>query len=531
MSNVVTSRHNSQTHRFGHAAVSTSLQLWALLALLVYMPLPLASNRPWALAVLGVLLCGLLIWHIWTAPNDTRESSQTQSLKITASDRLRAIPMILMGLWIALLALQMLPIPFAWTTVLDRNPADGFPVMNGYWSTLSADVFSTRLYFAKACVFMGLLWLLLRQISTSSQVELLAWTLVFSGFLQAFVGVLLLATGAHYSLFFVPIEHTKGLGTFVYHNHFAGYLEMTLSIGIGLMIAKLDGRQARNWKQRAHGWLSLLMGEKVLLRIILIIMVVGLIASRSRMGNTAFFVSLLGVGLLAIMFSRKATRSTILFISSLIVLDVVIVGGVVGVEKVVQRIEATNLRVNAEQPLLSVSGSVSGDTVKKNAGQVAGNAEESVEERIGPGLHSLDIVRDFPLLGTGGGTFHLAFFPYRPAEVHGYFDHAHNDFFEFAVEVGLIGMLLLATMVLHSVVCSIRILVKRRNQFARGMAFASLMGVTTIMIHSAVDFNLQNTTNGMLFLIVMSLPYLVDGREQSGRVKVVSDERYSGCIA
>ncbi len=530
MSTAVTSSFHSSTNRIGNTVRTTPIQLWALLALLVYMPLPLASNRPWALAVLGILLSTLLIWQLWMAADAPGKISLNPLQKVTGIDgwRRAKVPMILMGLWIVLLALQMLPMPFVWMTVLDGNPADGFPVQNGYWSTLSVDGFSTRIYFAKACVFMGVLWLLFSLIRTHNQVELLAKTIVFSGFLQAIAGVLLFTAGAHYSLFFVSIEHTKGLGTFVYHNHFAGYMEMTLSVGIGLMIAKLDGDHSKNWKQRAHSWLSLLMGEKVLLRIILIIMVIGLIASHSRMGNSAFFISLLGVGVIAIAFSKKATHSTILFIASLIVLDVVIIGGVVGIEKVVQRIEATNLLSNAEQPLLSVSGSVAGDVVMKPAEQrsknVASATEESVEERIGPGLHSLDIVKDFPLLGTGGGTFHLAFFPYRPAEVHGYFDHAHNDFFEFAVETGLIGMLLLVGMVLHSVVCSVRILVKRRNQFARGMAFASLMGVTTMLIHSAVDFNLQNTTNGMLFLIVMSLPYMVDGREQARRVEGASND-------
>lgn len=510
MVQVVSSGPISRMHRVGHArGESASPKLWALLALLVYMPLPLASNRPWALALLGILLCVLAIWHVWT---DDRQLVTGEG----GWQRTR-VPAVLMGLWVVLLAIQLLPIPVAWTRLLDRDPTDGFPVMNDQWSVLSADGYSTQLYMAKALVFAGVLWLLSRLVSTPAQVELLAKTLVFSGFLQAIIGVLLLAAGAHYSLFFVPIEHTKGLGTFVYHNHFAGYMEMTLSVGIGLMLAKLDDSRAKGWKQVTHGWLSLLLGEKMLLRVALIIMVIGLIASRSRMGNSAFFVSLLAVGLLAIVFSRKATRSTILFISSLIVLDVVIVGGVVGIEKVLQRIEATNLHAISEEGVQSTSRNVTGDVVRKGSGQGAADAaEESVEERLGPGLHSLDIVRDFPLLGTGGGTFHLAFFPYRPAEVHGYFDHAHNDFFEFAVEVGLIGMLLLAAMVLHSVACSIRILVKRRNQFARGMAFASLMGVTTIMIHSAVDFNLQNTANGMLFLIVLCLPYMVQGKGHSG---------------
>jgi hypothetical protein len=131
------------------------------------------------------------------------------------------------------------------------------------------------------------------------------------------------------------------------------------------------------------------------------------------------------------------------------------------------------------------------------------------------GLHAVEIAKHFPCWEWGGL---LAFFPYRPAEVQVYFDHAHNDFFEFAVEVGGVGMTLLAAMVLHSMVYSVRILVRRRDQFARGMAFASLMGVTALMIHIAVDFNLQNTTNGLLFGVGLCIPYLVGSQSRKQRI-------------
>lgn len=491
----------------------TSVALWALLSLYVYMPLPLASNRPWAVALLGIMVGLLSIWHICFSC----EQKESSSLSIAPRDaggmwqRAHGLAVLLI-LWIILLAIQVLPVPTSWVGIFDWNTSDTFPVLIGQTATLSVDAYSTRLYLAKACIYLAMLWLTFDLVKTAAQIELLAKTLVFSGFVQAVIAVLLLANAAHYILFFVPIEHlTRAKGTFVYHNHFAGYMELTLAVGIGLMIAKLEDKHAKNWKQRLRNWLALLMSEKVRLRIVLIIMVIGLIASRSRMGNSAFFMSLLAVGFIAIWLSKNATRSTIIFIASLIVLDVVIIGGVVGVEKVIHRIEATNLHNHAQQITSASNSKVVGDMVVKGDT----TSEESLEQRLGPGMHSLKMVEDFPLLGTGGGTYHLAFFPYRPFEVRGYFDHAHNDFFEFATEVGLVGMLLLAGMVLHSLYSSIRILLDRHSQFARGMAFASMMGVLTLMIHSAVDFNLQNTTNAMLFLVVMSLPYLTGVRSRS----------------
>jgi O-antigen ligase len=188
-------------------------------------------------------------------------------------------------------------------------------------------------------------------------------------------------------------------------------------------------------------------------------------------------------------------KTTMMFIVSLVVLDVVIIGGMVGVEKVVQRIENTNLQAQVAE-----TGSVLRNVQK----------EQSFEERGEAALPALNIVRDFPFFGTGGGTFHLAFPHYRPAEVQGYFDHTHNDYVEIASETGLTGLLLLALAVLHSLWQSLKLFANGDEQLARGMAFASMMGVVSLLMHGAVDFNFQNPANAMLFLIILSLPYLLN---------------------
>ena len=471
-------------------------QLWALFALIVYTPLPLASNRPWTLALLGLLTGGLLLWTIWR-PGGRLTELAWQGAKT---------PLILLGLWMALLVVQLIPMPGAWLAALDQSAINSFASQGE--GVVSIDSYSTRLYLAKACILSAVFWLVLVLIDSKRRMEWLAMVIVFSGLIQALIGVMLMATGTTFNLFFVPMVDAHAHGTFVYHNHFAGYLELTLAVGIGLMIAKLDGSASASWRQRAQGWLALLVSEKAWLRVSLIIMVIGLVASRSRMGNAAFFASLLVVGIFAIVFAKHVTkrtqdrqgkntlRATIVFIASLIVLDVLIIGGVVGVEKVVQRIENTNFETQLRAAQLN------------SAGQPLPRQEESLEQRSMAARHATQIVRDFPWLGTGGGTFHLAFPSYSPPEVRGFYDHAHNDYVEFSSELGLTGLLLLAMVVLHSVWYSVVLLMRSHDQLARGMAFASLMGITSLLIHATVDFNFQNTANAMLFLIVLSLPYL-----------------------
>jgi hypothetical protein len=210
----------------------------------------------------------------------------------------------------------------------------------------------------------------------------------------------------------------------------------------------------------------------------------------------------------------NVTRSTIIFITSLVVIDVIIIGGVVGVEKVVQRIENTNLQAQSVQAKMIQAQAEKMQVIQAKGAPLTVNppvrqAEESVEERSAAVRPSVQIIRDYPWLGTGGGTFFLAFQHYRPAELQAYYDHPHNDGVEFASEVGLLGLLLMVLVVAHSALLSLKLLIQGRDQLARGMAFASLMGVISLLIHGAVDFNLQIPANAMLFMILLSLPYLM----------------------
>ena len=272
------------------------IQLWALFGLIIYTPLPLASNRPWALALLGLLTGGLLLWNIW------RSSGHSMVL---AWKRTR-VPLILLGLWVALLTIQIIPLPASWVDVLGQRALTGFGDRSIGLATISIDPYFTQLYLAKALILTAVFWLVVVLVDSRRRIELLAKVIVFSGLLQAMIGVLWTASGMTLQIFFVAMN-TRAHGTFVYHNHFAGYLELTLAVGIGLMIAKLDGSKADNWRQRMHGWLALLVSEKALLRISLIIMVVGLVASRSRMGNSAFFISLLIIGMFTVLFAKHVT--------------------------------------------------------------------------------------------------------------------------------------------------------------------------------------------------------------------------------
>jgi O-antigen ligase len=214
----------------------------------------------------------------------------------------------------------------------------------------------------------------------------------------------------------------------------------------------------------------------MVLRLSLCVLVIALTTTHSRMGNTAFFSSLLIAGVIGIALSRHATRNTVILLVTLIVIDLAIVGSWFGVEKLAQRIQETTM--------------------------------QEVEEREEPGMHTLGIVRDYPLFGSGPGTFYTTFPRYRPETITAFFDHAHNDYAQIAAETGLIGLGLLGTLVAVTLAVALMAQWQRRDPLMRGMSFACIMGVTSILIHSWVDFNLQIPANAVYFMVLLALGWI-----------------------
>jgi len=316
----------------------------------------------------------------------------------------------------------------------------------------------------------------------------LVYTVLISALFQVVYGAMMILTGAEYSFFISKAAlHShigSATGTFTSRDHLAGYLEMSLSLGIGYMLTLLRSEAAgfRYWNQRIRSWVDLLLGPKARLRLILILLCLGLVLTHSRGGNLGFFSSLAAAGLLFLLLARKKPRSTILFLTSLIILDFIIIGSWVGVSKVMHRLEATSTQT---------------------------------ELRDNTDAATLPMVQDYLLTGTGAGTYFEVFPAYKTPILSQYWNHAHNDYLEFLSEQGAIGFSLLAGVVICSLMTALSTLRHRRNQFIAGMSFASLMASIALLIHSSVDFNLQIGANSMLFVILLAIPFICRRLDQS----------------
>jgi O-antigen ligase len=456
---------------------------WGLVALLVCVPIPLGSDRPWAWGIMEawafVLLAGWII--VWAA-------GRTQ---VPATLRKAWPALALFVLWLAYTALHFAPLPAELVQALSPEAARmhtlAHATSGGAWITLSVDPHAARVAWLKSAAYCAVFLLVILLVNRRQRAEQLAYSLIFAGLALSVYGVLMHLSEVTHDYFGSVIAHGgSASATYVNRNHFAGYLEMVLAIGIGMLIATLREGRSETWKEFFRRTLELMFSPKIRLRLYLSVMVIALVTTHSRMGNTAFFSSMLIAGVIGLALSRFATRATVILLISLMVIDVTIVGSWFGVEKLAQRLEQTTV--------------------------------QDVEEREEPSQFAFKLIDDYPVFGAGPGSFYTVFPRYREATVVGYYDHAHNDYVQITAESGIIGIGILGAIVVLSLGAALLAQWQRHDPLMRGMAFGSVMGVTSILIHSSVDFNLQITANAMIFVVLLAMAWISLNLERRPRL-------------
>ncbi|UTW48988.1 O-antigen ligase [Bacterioplanoides sp. SCSIO 12839] len=311
-------------------------------------------------------------------------------------------------------------------------------------------------------------------LTTRERIKRAIWVVILAASFQAIYGALMVLSGLEWS-FFTEKSSYRGTatGTFINRNHLAGYLEMSLALGIGFLLSQ-SARYRGSWRQRLRQTIDTILSPKVIMRLLLAVMVIALVLTRSRMGNTAFFASLMITGALALLLMKNRSRATTVLLTSLLVIDVAIVGTFFGVEKVAERLQNTSVE-------------------KESRDEVARDTYQMWQQN--------------PALGIGAGSYQYTYPAYRSADVtvRGLYDHAHNDYLQFLAEFGLPGFIAL---MLAAVWCGWLGLVamrKRHSNLMKGLGFASTMGLLAIAIHSSVDFNLQIPANAFMFVFLMAM--------------------------
>ena len=159
----------------------------------------------------------------------------------------------------------------------------------------------------------------------------------------------------------------------------------------------------------------------------------------------------------------------------------------------------------------SPSGSGSGPIIERFS-----EVDVSAEGRRTFYGNTLEMIGDFPLAGTGKGTYVNAYAMYEKVDDRLRLSFAHNDYLEFAAENGVVGGGALIVAGLGLAVWLAAMWRRRRGSFAKGIGLGALLGVAAILIHGFTDFNLQIPANAVYFTTLAMLGVIVLGKRTEG---------------
>ena len=430
-----------------HTIASSFLFLTICVAI-VLTALAYGTVHYWSLALFS--LGGVLIVLLWMA-----DGWSLGTLRVSRN----ALQLPLLGL-IALGLFQLLPL---------RRAADAGVLSGPAVRSLSLDPHATRLVLVQISVLLVYFAATLVFVDTPHRLRILVRTIVIFGFMLAIFGMTQSFTSPNKLYWVGELPQSTAFGPFINRHHFAGYMELTLALPLGLLFSGAVARE----KTLLYAFAAGLMG-------------VALILTNSRGGIISLIAEVMFLVVIAGVRRRSAAPETgeknrrmrSGFVRAGLALALII--GILG---------ATVL-VGGEQALSRFVGTV--------------NAEDPTTGRGHFWNVTLDIIKANPLVGTGLGAFGVVYTRYDSRNGLFRLEQAHNDYLQILSDGGVIG----AALGLFFIVVLFRSGLLRRetgDEFRRGISTGALAGCFAVLVHSFFDFTLHTTANALLFLILAAL--------------------------
>ncbi len=457
------------------------IAFYGLLSSLILMPFFYGGNRDWVWGSFLALTCAVSALTIWSVPIAERLAS-------VGIHRRRPWLAVLLLLWLLLQLMHCV----SW---------------NG--ASVSSDRAASIRALLKTSLYLQLIFQTLLLAQTHRRLKRLFNFLFVAAVLHGVFASIAKLWGVR----FVAEFFVFGMGggsAFLNENSFAGYLELHLAIGAGLLVAGLrfHGAGTQTWRQIARDWVSLLLARKTQVRICMVLLVIALVLTGSRMGNVAFFVALLGTGTLAYFFMLMRPPALGALLISLVLIDLVVVGSWFGADQIAARLASTRIELGNEQGPLQAE--VSELTAANNPSPTP-SARPFELDRERPGLTrvAIKLFAQAPLFGHGAGSFRTIFPPMRSADLsHKFYDHAHNDHAQILAEYGLLGASIVLALLILVLSCAFTALRQRSDKLSVGAAFTGLFGMSALLLHGIADFNFQIPGNAAIFSVLLSICWI-----------------------
>jgi O-antigen ligase len=245
-------------------------------------------------------------------------------------------------------------------------------------------------------------------------------------------------------------------GPFVNRNHFAGFVELTLPIGIALMLFR-----------------GLRRDVFPLATLLTVVPAGALLLSGSRAGIIGFAFELAVLGLLSR--ARRTSSSGRWIAVGLVGLAALALIAWLGAGKVVDRF--SSLRPG----------------------------DPSIARRVSMVRGAARLFLAYPVSGAGLGTL-VAVYPKFETYYDGRIvDHVHNDYMELLAEEGILGGLCGLAFLWLLFRDASRSFDAEQGHFSRAIHAGAIAGIAGLLLHSLVDFNLHIPSNAILFLLLVHI--------------------------
>jgi len=403
----------------------------------------------WALALFNIgAVTILLLWVVdaWTLGN----------LRINRN----ALQLPLIGL-IVLGLVQLLPL---------RTVSSGGATELALVNSLSLDPNSTRLvlvqlaslliYFAATLVFTD----------TPHRLRVLVRTIMVFGFLLAIFGLTQSFTSPTKVYWIRELNQSTAFGPFINRHHFAGYMELTIALPLGLLFAGAVDKE----KRIIYLFIAGLMG-------------VALVMTASRGGVISLVAEVLFLVVVTAIWRRPSER---------------------------RRHGKRSHRLKRVAGRLGMAGALLfglflgvillGGEFSINRFIDSVNTDDPTTGRAHFWAVTVDIIKANPFLGTGLGAFGVIYTRYDSRNGLYRLEQAHNDYLQILSDAGIVGAVLALSFVLLLFYKGFS-RARSRDDFRRGVALAALSGCFAVLVHSFFDFTLHTTSNALLFLVLAAV--------------------------
>ena len=449
-----------------------------VLAVLVWSPLPAASVGAWPLLAIQ-LAVALAVGASLFVDDKPRLDPHLVPLLPRLKAGILAV--------CAYLVFQILPLPAALVRLLSSGTENFQRLYSPDFARLKAMSLSivpsaTFREGIELLTYVLLGYLVIRFVTRGREIRRIILVLVGMGVFQSLYGMVEMTVRNPRILFYKKVFSLgSATGTFVNRNHFSAYLEMLIPLALGFVIARMDffSPGAAGIRKRLLLLTSRGAATSLLVVVGVVVMSLGVILSRSRSGLFVLVFSFFLFFEFAVFhFSRTRIRRRWIkrFVRGTF-LAVTVAALVVGIGSTIERFALDDL-AREDRPLFW--------------------------------SNTLRIVGDFPVFGTGYGTFVSAYPAYEklggPELL---VVHAHNEYLEWLSELGIVGTAVFLGFILYLVVRTYLLWAKRRNPEIKGLALGGIVSLAGAGVHAVTDFALHIPANAVLFTVVLSLTFIL----------------------